>query len=98
MPAADCRIEWSKGGMERKTSELWQQMEKIVGDLAATAKRDATQQMAGLQETVGVTDNALNTVGQAGSAKEILLTDPVLPPAMGPKIDTQPPQDEPKKE
>ena len=30
MPAADFRVEWNQGVMERQTEQLWQQVEKVI--------------------------------------------------------------------
>jgi flagellar biosynthesis/type III secretory pathway protein FliH len=79
MPAADCRIEWSKGGMERKTDQLWQQMEKIIADLATTARRDATSQMDTLMQESGVTPVAPDS-GSTGSNETVNQPDPVQSP------------------
>jgi flagellar assembly protein FliH len=48
IPPADCRIEWNQGGMERNTSQLWQQIDKAVDNLVLTARRDTGEQMADL--------------------------------------------------
>lgn len=93
MPAADCRIEWSKGGMERKTSELWQQMEKIIGDASITATRETTEKMAGLQTDMGVTDAAIaeHAATAAEAAKPAVEASAAETPK--PETPTEPPRE-----
>ena len=56
LPAADFRIEWSQGTMERQTETLWQEVEKVMEDMAATATRDAKGQMETLQQEISKKD------------------------------------------
>lgn len=51
LPLSDCRIEWTHGGMERNTAQMWQQIEKIVGftnpvgrDSGSTGSNEAISQ------------------------------------------------------
>ncbi len=76
MQPADCRIEWNKGGMERSTAALWQQLEKIIADMTLTATRETAQQMQALQEKLSVTDEA---VAQS-AAKAVAQTAQTAPP------------------
>jgi flagellar assembly protein FliH len=53
MPAEDCRIEWKQGGMERNTGQMWQQLERVIGNLSATALRDGKEEMDELKNELG---------------------------------------------
>jgi flagellar assembly protein FliH len=76
MPAADCRIEWNQGGIERQTAQIWQQVEKMIEDIKVTAIRNTQEQLETLRE---------NSVGPAsGSAESNEVTtkpNPSEPPA-----------------
>jgi len=52
MPPADCRIEWHNGVMERNTEKLWQNVERVLGDMSATAVRDTEIDMNNLQKNL----------------------------------------------
>ena len=41
----DCRIDWQNGNMERSTEQLWQQLEKVIENLAITNVRDTAESM-----------------------------------------------------
>jgi len=45
LPAADCRIEWNHGGMERNTAEIWQKVERMIEEMAASVMRDTQEHM-----------------------------------------------------
>lgn len=49
MPQEDCKIEWHNGAMQRNTAQFWQQIDKVVDSMVATATRDTTQQLNTLQ-------------------------------------------------
>lgn len=52
MDAADCRVEWKYGAMERHTGQLWEQIEQAVGRMAAGAAYAAEAQVKEVQEKV----------------------------------------------
>jgi len=54
IPATDCRIEWSQGVMERQTTQIWQQVEKMIEDMSLVAASDAQKQL----ETLNPAKNA----------------------------------------
>ena len=64
MPREDCRIEWKNGSLERVTSQLWQQVEKSLSNIALISARETTDQMDKLQSQV------LNTTETPSSEKE----------------------------
>lgn len=49
MPAADCRIEWKHGALERVTAQLWQQVEQAVGDMSVIAGRETAEELKALE-------------------------------------------------
>lgn len=46
---SDCRIEWKHGAMERHTGQLWQQIDKAVEALSASATRTTEIQINALE-------------------------------------------------
>lgn len=52
MAQPDCRIEWGRGALARDTAQLWQQVEKAIGNMSAIATRDGTKQLEQLQAQV----------------------------------------------
>ncbi len=64
MPKADCRIEWHNGSLERVTTNLWQHVEKAIGNMQVIGKREATDQLEELQAKV------LTSNETSGSEKE----------------------------
>ena len=49
MPAADCRIEWNHGSLERVTEQLWRQVEKSLNNMQTIATREISEEMEQLQ-------------------------------------------------
>lgn len=49
---ADCRIEWKYGAMERHTGQLWQQIERAIESMVASAPRDTMQHMESLEQHI----------------------------------------------
>ncbi|MBY0408028.1 MAG: hypothetical protein K2Q01_10075 [Rickettsiales bacterium] len=52
MPIADCRIDWKLGRIEYTVEEMWQRVEAAAVGIAATALRDAEQDVAALERRV----------------------------------------------
>lgn len=52
MPVADCKVEWQQGAFARDTAQLWQDIEKIIGNLSASAAYEAGQQMEKVEAEV----------------------------------------------
>ena len=48
MSPTDCRIEWDKGSLQRSTEKLWECIEKAIGDMTITARREAEQHIEAL--------------------------------------------------
>ena len=63
--------------MKRDTAQLWEQIEKVVGNLSVAAKRDTMEQV-----------NNLNPAGLNPAESEATAQDPALPPAAGHRIDS----------
>lgn len=42
---SDYRIEWKNGSLERSTEKLWQQMDKVIGNMLATIASEAEEQL-----------------------------------------------------
>ncbi|MCE2926778.1 MAG: hypothetical protein LW823_03930 [Rickettsiales bacterium] len=50
MALTDCRVEWKYGAMERHTGALWQEIERVVESMVASAKRDTDNQIQRLEQ------------------------------------------------
>lgn len=45
IPISDYRIEWKNGSIERNVEKIWQQMDKVIGNMLATIDNEKEEQL-----------------------------------------------------
>ncbi len=70
IPVTDCKIQWKQGGFIRNTEQLWQDIDKAVGNMAASVAFDATKDMEKLENQVKNPEAPAESVETPTSQKE----------------------------
>lgn len=52
LPVENCRIEWKHGNFVRNTESLWQEIERVVATMVASAAHDAKTQLTAVEATL----------------------------------------------